>query len=71
MEPSFRKMITCICKCTGEQARVNATDGGINETKLFSAHVDMDASTELVTSKVEEAILKRGGASRDENRPTT
>ncbi len=58
--------------------RVNATDGGVmsvlmdgtNETKLFSASVDTDAPIELVTSEVEEALLKREGASRDENRPT-
>ena len=65
-------------KRTRETGRINATDGGVvyvlmdgtNETKLFSAHVDTDAPIELVTSKVEEAMLKREGASRDENRPT-
>lgn len=44
-------------KRTGEQGRVNATDGGVvyvlmdgtNETKVFSAYVDTDAYIELVT----------------------
>ena len=44
-------------KRTGEQGRINATDGGVvyvlldgtNEAKLFSASVDEDASIELVT----------------------
>ena len=65
-------------KYTGEQGRVNATDGGVvyvlmdgtNETKLFSAYVDTDAPIELVISEVEEALLKREGASRNEHRPT-
>ena len=56
---------------TGEQGRVNATDGGVvyvlmdatNETKLFSAYVDTDASIELVTLETEEALRKREGAS--------
>ena len=60
-------------KRTGEQGRVNATDGGVvyvlmdetNETKLFSAYIDTDAYIELVTPKTEEAILKREGARRD------
>jgi hypothetical protein len=48
-------------KRTGEQGRVNAADGGVvyvvmdatNESKLFSASADEDASIELVTSKAE------------------
>jgi len=44
-------------KRTGEQGRINATDGGVvyvimdntNEAKLFSASIDEDASIELVT----------------------
>ena len=43
-------------KRTGETGRINAVDGGVvyvlvdktNETKLFSAYVDDDASIELV-----------------------
>lgn len=43
-------------KRTGETGRINAVDGGVvyvlidktNETKLFSAYVDEDASIELV-----------------------
>lgn len=65
-------------KCTGEQGRVNATDGGVvyvlmdgtNETKLFSAYVDTDAYIELVTPEAEGTMLKREGTRRDENRPT-
>jgi hypothetical protein len=65
-------------KHTGEQGKVNATDGGVvyvlmdgtNETKLFSAYVDTDAYIELVTPEVEETILKREGTRRNENRPT-
>lgn len=65
-------------KRTGEQGRVNATDGGVvyvvmdgtNETKLFSAYVDADAYIELVTPEAEETMLKREGTRRDENRPT-
>jgi len=63
---------------TGEQGRVNATDGGVvyvlmdatNETKLFSAYVDTDASIELVTLETEEALRKREGARRNEKRST-
>jgi hypothetical protein len=44
-------------KRTGEQGRINATDGGVvyvimddsKEAKLFSASIDEDASIELVT----------------------
>jgi len=65
-------------KHTGEQGRVNATDGGVvyvlmdetNETKLFSAYVDTDASIELVTLETEEALRKREGARRNEKRST-
>jgi hypothetical protein len=65
-------------KRTGEQGRVNATDGGVvyvlmdgtNETKLFSAYVDTDAYIELVTPEDEETLLKRESVSRNENRPT-
>jgi hypothetical protein len=46
-------------KRTGEQGRINATDGGVvyvlmddtKEAKLFSASIDEDASIELVTPK--------------------
>jgi hypothetical protein len=63
-------------KHTGEQGKVNATDGGVvyvlmdgtNETKLFSAYIDTDAYIEFVTP--EETLLKREDTSRDENRPT-
>jgi hypothetical protein len=56
-------------KGTGEEGRVNATDGGVvyvlmdgtNETKLFSAYVDTDAYIELVTPGGELTILKEGG----------
>lgn len=65
-------------KHTGEQGRVNATDGGVvyvlmdatNETKLFSAYVDRDAYIEIVTPETEEALRKREGARRDEKRST-
>jgi hypothetical protein len=48
-------------KRTEEQGRINATDGGVvyvimdgtNETKLFSAYVDVDAYIELVTPETE------------------
>jgi hypothetical protein len=57
-------------KRTGETGRVNATDGGVvyvlmddtNETRLFSARVDEDASIELVTPKAEETILEQPGS---------
>lgn len=46
-------------KRTGQQGRVNATDGGVvyvvmdetNEAKIFSAYVDEGASIELVLTK--------------------
>jgi hypothetical protein len=46
-------------KRTGQQGRVNATDGGVvyvvmdetNEAKIFSAYVDEDASIELVLTE--------------------
>ena len=46
-------------KRTRETGRINAADGGVvyvvldetNETKLFSAYVDEDASIELVTAE--------------------
>ena len=49
-------------KRTGETGRVNATAGGVvyvlmddtNESRLFAAYVDEDASIELVTPAVEE-----------------
>lgn len=52
-------------KRTGEQGRINATDGGVvyvlmdetNVTKLFSASVDEDAYIELVSPEAEEAML--------------
>ena len=58
-------------KRTGETGRVNATDGGVvyvlmhgtNETRLFSARADEDASIELVTSEAEETTLEREGRS--------
>lgn len=64
-------------KRTGEQGRVNATDGGVvyvlmdgtNETKLFSAYVDTDAYIELVAPEGEGTLLKREDVSRNENRP--
>jgi len=48
-------------KRTQKTGRVNATDGGVvyvlmdetNETKLFSAYVDKDASIELVTAEIQ------------------
>ena len=50
-------------KRTGEQGRINATDGGVvyvlmdetNETRLFSAYIDEDAYIELVAP--EETLL--------------
>lgn len=46
-------------KRTGQQGRVNATDGGVvyvvmnetNESKVFSAAIDEDATIELVPTK--------------------
>lgn len=46
-------------KSTGEKGRVNATDGGVvyvimdetDESKLFSAYIDEDASIELISSE--------------------
>ena len=54
-------------KRTGEQGRINATDGGVvyvlmddtNEAKLFSASIDEDAYIELVTPESEETMLPR------------
>jgi hypothetical protein len=54
-------------KRTAESGRVNATDGGVvyvlmdgtNETRLFSARADEDASIELVTPEAEETMLER------------
>jgi hypothetical protein len=48
-------------KRTQKTGRVNATDGGVvyvlmdetNETKLFSAYVDKDASIELITPEIQ------------------
>ena len=48
-------------KRTGEQGRINATDGGVvyvrmdgtNETRLFSARLDEDAYIELDTAEVQ------------------
>ena len=58
-------------KRTGETGRVNATDGGVvyvlmdgtNETRLFSARADEDASIEFVTPEAEETTLEREGRS--------
>jgi hypothetical protein len=58
---------------TGETGRVNATDGGVvyvlmddtNETRLFSARTDEDASIELVTPEAEETPLARRGSRRE------
>lgn len=55
-------------KRTGETGRVNATAGGVvyvlmddtNESRLFAAYVDEDASIELVTSVVEDPIARKG-----------
>ncbi|HLG77780.1 MAG TPA: hypothetical protein VFA09_06910 [Ktedonobacteraceae bacterium] len=60
-------------KRTGETGRVNATDGGVvyvlmdgtNETRLFSARTDEDASIELVTPEAEETMLEREGSRRE------
>ena len=51
-------------KMTGETGRVNATAGGVvyvlmddtNESKLFAAYVDEDASIELVHPETEETM---------------
>lgn len=53
-------------KRTGETGRINATDGGVvyvlmdktNETALFSAYVDADATIELVTPETVETIRR-------------
>jgi hypothetical protein len=58
---------------TGETGRVNATDGGVvyvlmddtNETRLFSARTDEDASIELVTPEAEETMLAQQGSRRE------
>ena len=58
---------------TGESGRVNATDGGVvyvlmddtNETRLFSARADEDASIELVTPEAEETMLAQQGSRRE------
>ena len=55
-------------KRTGETGRINATDGGVvyvlmddtNESRLFAAYVDEDASIELVTPAVEEPTPRDG-----------
>jgi len=60
-------------KRTGETGRVNATDGGVvyvlmdgtNETRLFSARADEDASIEFVTPGAEETLLERVGIRRE------
>lgn len=62
-------------KRTGETGRVNATDGGVvyvlmdgtNETRLFSARDDEDASIELVIPGAEETMLERKGTRRARN----
>ena len=64
-------------KRTGEQGRINATDGGVvyvlmdgtNETKLFSAYVDTDAYIEVRDSRGSGDSAKEGVVSRNENRP--
>lgn len=60
-------------KRTGETGRVNATDGGVvyvlmdgtNETRLFSARADEDASIELVIPEAEEPMPEREGTRRE------
>lgn len=56
-------------KRTGETGRVNATDGGVvyvlmddtNETRLFSARDDEDASIEIIIPETEETMFERKG----------
>ena len=56
-ERTFKKGNLVRVKRTGEQGRVNATDGGVvyvimsgtNETRVFSALVDENSYIELVT----------------------
>lgn len=56
-------------KRTGETGRVNATDGGVvyvlmddtNETRLFSARDDEDASIEIIIPEAEETMFERKG----------
>ncbi len=53
-------------KTTGETGRVNASAGGVvyalmddtDESRLFAAYVDEDASIELITPAVEEPIAR-------------
>lgn len=53
----------CI-KSTGETGRINAIAGGLvyvlmdntNESKLFAAYVDEDASIELVTPEAQKTM---------------
>ena len=60
-------------KRTGESGRVNATDGGVvyvlmdgtNETRLFSARADEDATIELVIPEAEETLLEQQGSRRE------
>ena len=54
-------------KNTGETGTITAADGGVvyvlldgtNESKVFSAYVDEDASIELVTAEGEATMLSR------------
>ncbi|HYL41959.1 MAG TPA: hypothetical protein VEU97_01120 [Ktedonobacteraceae bacterium] len=54
-------------KRTGETGKVNATAGGVvyvlmddtNESRIFAAYVDEDASIELVTPMFEELIARK------------
>jgi hypothetical protein len=60
-------------KRTGEQGRINATDGGVvyvlmdgtNETRLFSARLDEDAYIEFVDADAGETIPHGPEVKRD------
>jgi len=68
----FREGDKVRIKRTGEQGRINAADGGVvyvrmdktNETRLFSAYVDEDATIEFVPPNVEETLILSEEASR-------
>ena len=59
-------------KRTQETGTINAADGGVvyvlldgtNESKVFSASVDEDASIELVTAEGEATLLQGEGMRR-------
>lgn len=62
-------------KRTGKTGRINATDGGVvyvfmdetDETRLFPAYVDEDASIELITPEPAQHVCSDASRKNDAN----